>query len=113
MRTQWFNHDIGYSFMKLECKNVQHSAVLADQDALADDLGAAADVLEHLLVDVGEGAVVRADGDTLALVGLAKHGALGNENNVVLVELLLELADEACFFCCNKLEIYKQNDILK
>ena len=78
-------------------KNVQLSAVRADQDALADDLRGAADVLEHLLVDVGERAVVGADRNTLALVGLAKHGTLGDEDNMVLVELLLELADEACF----------------
>lgn len=79
----------------MRLKHVQLSAVSADNHALADDLGVAANVLEHLLVDVGESAVVGADLDALALVGLAKHSALSNEHDVVLVELLLELADEA------------------
>jgi len=65
-----------------------------DTSALSGDLGRVDDVLEDGLVDGGESAGSRADGDTLAAEVLVHDGAVGHHDNVLLLELLLELANQ-------------------
>jgi hypothetical protein len=72
--------------------------VLGNTGALADNLRRPDEVLEHLLVDGGEGAGT----GTLLLVGgagfplwLGEDSALGDENDVFVRELLLELTGKA------------------
>lgn len=73
-------------------------AVRSDTGTLADDLGRVDEVLEHLLVDGGKGA--RA-GTLLAELGvrvallLREDTALGEEDNVLVGKLLLELTSKA------------------
>mmetsp|Transcript_71692 Transcript_71692/g.108287 ORF Transcript_71692/g.108287 Transcript_71692/m.108287 type:complete len:200 (-) Transcript_71692:16-615(-) len=66
-------------------------------DALANNLSRVADVLKDLLMDVCEGAGARAGSllHGLAVEGLGKDGALGNNDNMLATELLLQLADKS------------------
>lgn len=73
-------------------------AVLGNADALAGDLGGEDEVLEGALVDGGEGART---GALLAELGtrlarlLGEDTALGDEDNELVRELLLELTGKA------------------
>mmetsp|Transcript_13073 Transcript_13073/g.34566 ORF Transcript_13073/g.34566 Transcript_13073/m.34566 type:complete len:248 (-) Transcript_13073:24-767(-) len=69
-------------------------AIHADARALADDLGGAHQVLENRLVHRGEGPGTRPHLQPLAAEVLVQDRAVRDEDDVLLVELLLKLADE-------------------
>jgi hypothetical protein len=70
--------------------------VSLDTGALAGDLGGVDQVLEELLVDGGEGAGAGAHLlGTGSAGGLGHDAALGNEDDVAVRELLLELTGES------------------
>lgn len=71
-------------------------AVDGDACAFADDLGGVHEILEDLLVDGGEGAAAGALLlDARGPGGFAEHPALGDEHDMAIGELLLQLARES------------------
>lgn len=71
------------------------AAVNRHARALADNLRRGDDVLEDRLVDRRERARARAHLDALARAVLVEDRALGHEDDVLLRELLLEVANQA------------------
>merc|ERR550537_260299 len=71
------------------------STVNGHAGALADNLGGADNVFEDGLMDSRQRARARSDRDALALEILVQDGTLSDENHVSLLELLLQLTDQA------------------
>lgn len=73
---------------------VELGLILADTDALTNDLGRVDNILEDSVVDSGQSAGDRAL-LTTALAGLSiEDGALSNDDNMSTSKLLLELTNE-------------------
>jgi len=78
---------------------VQHDlhhlgSIGGDSGALSDDLGRIDDILQDGLVDGGEGTGSRADLNALTTEVLVHDGSVGNDHDVLLLEFLLQLADQ-------------------